>query len=656
MSEWASIDLESRSTVDLRKSGVYAYAEHETTDVWTACWALDDGPVETWFPGQPMPAALAAHIAGGGKIRAWNSQFERTLWREILTPRYGWPEPGIEQFWCTAAQAAAMSLPRALDNAADALGLPIRKDREGQTLMMRMARPRKIEPDGTITWWDDPARIQRLAEYCARDVEVERMIAGRLRQLPPDERAVFLLDQTINDRGVLLDLPLIEKAQALAVTAVTALNERLRQATGGKVNSATKAAALTTWLREQGVEADGVSKQSVNEMLAGELVAVARDALEIRKEAAKASTAKLKAMQASACQDSRVRGLLLYHGAGTGRWAGKLVQPQNFPRGKKGAELAIPLILGGDLDVLEILFGPALDVISSNLRGCLVAAPGHQLIAADYSNIEGRVNAWLAGEHWKVRAFADFDAGTGPDLYKLAYGKSFRVPIDAVSGDQRQVGKVMELALGFQGGVGAFQSMAGLYGLSISDEEADALKTAWRDAHPATQSFWRNLEAAATRAVEWPGQVFQVVGAAGQIRFVVKHGFLWMVLPSGRALAYPQPKIEPTMKPWGDVTPSVTFWGVNSMTKRWEKQVGYGGLWCENAVQATARDVMAAAMLRLEAQGYRVVLTVHDEIVNETPIGRGSVGEVEQIMCVLPSWATGLPIAASGWAGQRYRK
>ncbi|WP_207479539.1 DNA polymerase [Arenibaculum pallidiluteum] len=686
MTQHLHIDFETRSTVDLRKTGVYPYAQHPTTDVWVTCWALGDGPIQAWYPGQPVPAELITHVEAGGELWSHNAQFERVMWREILTPRYGWPLPRLDQWHCTAAMAASMSLPRDLDGAARVLGLDVRKDKEGAALMMRMARPRKVGADGSLTWWDEPDRIRRLTEYCARDVEVERALVGRLRPLSPTERQIYLLDQRINDRGIALDLDLIQAAQGVADRAVLRLNENLRQITKGRVTAATKAAELTRWLQEQGVETDSVAKAAVRSMLAGgDVTGAARAAIEIRGEAAKSSTAKLKAMLLAACEDGRVRGLLLYHGAGTGRWSGKLVQPQNFPRGTvEMVEHAIDLILAGDIDTLEILYAPALDVVSSLLRGCMVAADGHEFVCADFSNIEGRVNAWLAGEAWKVAAFRAYDAGTGPDLYKLAYSRSFDVPVAEITKDQRQIGKVQELALGYQGGVGAFQSMAALYGIAISDKEADNIKKAWREAHPAIVQLWRDLEDGAFRAVIRPGELVEV--ARGRIKFRVKGGFLWMILPSGRPLAYASPSIKPKEMPWteevwvradevkphwkvletarnGDVLverpvvkDSVCYWGVDSRTRQWGPQFGYGGLWCENAIQAIARDLMAESMLRLEAAGYPILLTVHDEELAEVPAGFGSVEEFERIMTQLPRWAEGCPIAAEGWRGRRYRK
>lgn len=688
------VDIETRSTVDLRKAGAYRYFEDATTDAWCVCLAADDAPVQSWRLGDPVPDLWRRAVAERCDFFAHNASFERTAFGLLFGPRYGWPVPPLAAWHCTAAMAAAMSLPRDLAGAGKALGLDVQKDAEGRRLMLSMARPRKVEtvkgrcPDcagqgyhlgsartcpacggsgsadvQALTWWDVPERLDRLVEYCATDVEVERALTKRLRPLDGQERRVYLLDQRINDRGVQLDRPLIDAAQAVADAATKRLNAELREVTAGHVTAATKAADLTRWLNIRGVDADSVAKAAVRDILdQDDLPADVRRAVEIRAEAAKSSTAKLKAMDACSNRDGRARGLLLYHGAGTGRWSGRLAQPQNYPRGTVDhVDLSIPHVLDGDLDALDLLFGPPLDVVSSLLRGCFVAAPGRRFVVADYSNIEGRVTAWLAGEGWKVQAFRDYDGGTGPDLYKLAYSKSFSVPVREVSKDQRQIGKVQELALGYQGGKGAFASMAALYGIVLPETEVQSIVTAWREAHPHVVALWRGLEDACFAAVRQPGSVQSA--AVGRIKFRVKGGFLWMVLPSGRALAYASPRIEPKVMPWVDsrtgdpvVRDGVSFLGIDSRTRQWGRQFTYGGHLTENAVQAIARDILAHAMLALEDAGYPIVLTVHDEVISEPPTGHGSLSDFEQIMCALPAWADGCPVTAEGWEGGRYRK
>lgn len=638
-----SLDLETRSALDLKKSGAYAYAQHASTDVWCLAYALPGEEPRVWRPGQPAPDF------GGHGLRAWNAPFERAIWENILVPRYGFPAVPLDRWVCTAAEARAMSLPGGLDQAAKALRLPVEKDDAGYRLMMRMARPRSTREDGTPIWWDDEERLARLIEYCRQDVRVEQAIAQHVRRLTEAERAVWLLDQRINDRGIGIDQQLAAAAVAMAEREAARGGERLAGITGGAVTSVTDNKGLATWLGT-----DSVAKAAVAELLEQTEDDTVRDALVLRQEVGKSSVAKFRAMQASVCRDGRVRGSLLYHGAGTGRWAGRLIQPQNFPsRGvleHHVVEQAIPLILAGDDAAVDLIYGPPLQVLSSALRATLVAAPGHELIAADYANIEGRVLAWIAGEQWRIQAFRDFDAGTGPDLYKLSYARAFGVPIDMVDKTMRQLGKVMELALGYQGGVGAFQTMAADYGVEIEDARADELKVAWRDASPAIVAWWGALERAALAAIKG-GR-----GEARGVEFRREGPWLSCRLPSGRKLWYRQPEVRTEITPWGKEREVIYAWGVDSYTKQWRRYSLYGGLLAENVVQAIARDVMAGGMMRVEHAGYPVILTVHDEVVSEIPKGHGSLDEFTHLLTKLARWAHGLPIAAEGWRGRRYRK
>ena len=774
------LDLETRSAVDLKKAGLYVYAEDPTTDVWCAAWCVGDAPVQVWTPDQPFPRVLGDYLAAGALVFAHNAAFEHALWRHVLAPRYGWPAIPFEQMRCTAAMAAAMALPRDLDGAAMAMGLDVRKDAAGKRLMLQLAKPRRVE-NGVPVWWepaDAPEKHARLRAYCAQDVEVERALTKKLRPLPASELALFQLDHQINTRGVRIDIASVRHASAIVKTTLDALDREIGIRTRNAVTRATQASRLVEWLREQGVDVESVDKAAVKGALedAG-LDANTRRVLEIRREAAKSSTAKLEAYQNRLCRDGRMRENLLYMGASTGRWSGKGAQLQNLPRpALKPKQIdrvfeALPL---RDPDWLEI-WAPPLSVIADCLRGMIVAADGCELVRADFSNIEGRVLAWLAGEQWKLDAFRAYDAGEGPDLYKLAYSRSFGVPVDAITSEQRQIGKVQELALGYQGGVGAFQSMAALYGISLPDEDADQIKTAWREAHPKTVQFWYDLDNAAMDAVRHPGRSF----SAGPISYAVAGNILWCRLPSGRLLSYVDPKIRDVETPWGAMRSAVTYMGVNSVTRKWERQKGYGGLFAENCLagdtevlthtgwkrlsslltsdrvydgiefvshgglcggykkatiavdgvrmtpdhlvltnqgwrsasscrglnraevrsaaggalaveagreepvydilncgprarfvvrgregplivhnctQAVARDVMAEAMLRVEARGWPVLLTVHDEVVCETPIGAVTPEAFAAEMVRLPHWADGLPVSAEAEVGRRYGK
>lgn len=648
------IDLETRSTADLRKVGVFVYAADPTTDVWCACWAVDDGPVEVWLPGEPCPAAIVAGALGEAVFVAHNAGFERTLWAGVLEPRHGWPPvPALERWDCTAARAAAMALPRSLDGAAEALGLPVRKDEEGGRLMLRMARPRSVEPDGTAVWWTDKARLDRLIAYCRRDVEVEHALDKALRPLGAHEREIWLLDQRINERGIAVDLEFVARSGEVVEQAKVAAGRELRRITEGAVPSCTARPQMVAWLAKQGVPVDSIDKAALAGLVVREdLDDRVLEALVLWAETAKTSTAKLPTLAKRTSKDGRLRGGLLYHGASTGRWAGIGFQPQNLPRSilkQTDIEWAIAeMRAGATASTVGAMLGPPLSVVSDCIRGCIVAGKGKSLVVADFKSIEGRVIAWLAGEKWVLDAYRK-----GADLYCLDAESIYGYRIDPkIHKAERQIGKTANLALGFAGGKGAFAKMAAKMGVVVTEERAEEIKIAWRAAHPATVRFWWDMSRAAMGAVESPGAITTV----GKLRFRVKGGFLWMILPNGRPLAYCKPRIEDAEMPWGELRPVVTFMGTNSLTKQWQRQVLSPMVLAENPVQAVARDLMAEAMLRVEAAGYPVVMTVHDEIVCERESKVCDFGEFERIMVTSPAWAAGCPIEVEGWVGSRYRK
>lgn len=660
----AHLDIETRSPVDLKTAGLYKYFEHPETEVLVVRWRIGDqrGDGSNLFP-------LTEHIREGGIVSGHNIAFDREGWNAKVGCRFSPPSKiHAHQTDDTMARCATLALPMNLESAAKVLKVPVQKDDEGRRLMLRMCKPK---PDGTYR--DSPEMRERLSQYCGTDVEAEACVGKALPKLTPLQRRTWLLDQAINARGVAIDLEFVGKALKLAEHANREAAKEMSRLTKGAVTKPTQVQRIVEWLKGRGIPCASLGKGVIDDVLVTAEILddqVATKVVELRRASAKSSVAKYKAMVNAVCDDGRVRGTLCYHGASTGRWSGRLIQPQNFPRVTTKEEerdiellhsiLAFPLPAEKHFEQCKLWFENPLAVLSKALRSSIIADDGKRLIGGDFSNIEGRVNAWLAGENWKVKAFADFDRGEGEDLYVLAYSKAFDVPTEYVTKDLRQRGKVMELSMGYQGGKRAFQKMAANYGLSVSDDVAEELKIAWREAHPAIRSSWYELQDAAIEAVKYKGATIECL--SGRIAYKVDHNILWCRLPSGRCLAYIHPRItnQVFINEDGEeeVTdrPQVAFMGTDSITKRWCVQRLYGGLQCENVVQAIAYDLLVEGMFRVEAAGYPIVLTVHDEILSEVSVECGSVDEFEHLMVPKVEWAEGLPIAVGAWEGERYVK
>ena len=664
------IDFETRSTLELPVVGVDVYSKHPTTDAWCMSWVLGNDPdVELWRMGERLDDNVIAHVTTGGIVVGHNVAFELAIWNNVMVPHYGWPPLKPEQCRCTMAMAYAMALPGSLEKAAAAVGIQEQKDTAGGRLMLQMSRPRAFAEDGSPIWWDEAEKLAKLYDYCKQDVRVERELDKRLMQLSSSEQAIWLLDYKINNRGVYVDRPAIEAAIKVVQYEADRHNVAIREVTGNYVGFTSEVTRLTEWVRSRGVAVEGLAKADVLDALKLDgLPDDVRRALLIRQEAGKTSTAKLAKMLSSHSTDGRLKGMFAYHGAGTGRWAGRKVQLHNLPRPKltqdeiedvldELPEIVAERGAGYAATWIDNLYGSPLDVFSWALRGLLTAAPGHDLIGGDFANIEGRVLAWLAGEQWKLDAFRSYDEGTGPDLYLLAYAKGFHKTIDEAK-PFRQVGKVMELALGFQGGVGAFQQMAKTYNVVVPDAQADQLKNAWRGIHPAIVQFWYDIENAAMDAMYGNGATFSAGAPGRQVTFKQSGSFLWCRLPSGRVLCYPYPKIKNRETPWGEMKPQIHYMTVDGVSNKWVETHTYGGKLAENCTQAVARDLLAAAMLRVEAAGCPIVLHVHDEIVGEiketTPAR--AIDEFKRLMAETPAWASGLPVAVEAFRRRRYGK
>lgn len=638
-----TLDFETKSRVDLKKCGMWRYAEDISTDVHCLCFAVSDGPVQIWKPGQPFPKDLRYYLDYGMVFEAHNAFFEKAIWRNVMVRKYGWPDIPDSQWSCSAAKAAAHALPRSLDQVGQALNLPVQKDRDGYKVMMKLCKPAK---DGDFK--AAPEDLAALYKYCRQDVEAERVLSKRLRDLSAKEQEIWRLDQRMNERGVMVDRDAVEAALILLDEFTRRLKKEAQIVAKGEVDPA-KREKMLFWLDMQGVDLDGYTKNDVSGALAGDLPGHVRRLLEIRQQLGKTSTSKYEAFLRARCSDGRIRDLLMYHGAGTGRWTGKLVQLQNLPRGNvKDIETCIWTMKQRNPELFEFLYGPdVLGAISSCIRGMLIASPGKVLYVADYAAIEARVLFWVAGEKRGLEMYRQ-----GKDIYVDMAADIYSKNISAVIKEERELGKRAVLGCGYGMGAGRFQSSCEEYaGIKVSVALAEKAVETYRNKWQAVVRFWYEQEAAALKAVQ-TGQIVQ----CGKIRWGIHNGFLYCRLPSGRCLAYYAPLAREEEAPWGGMKMTLSYMAVNSMTKKWERERTYGGKITENIVQAVARDLMAEGMLRCEAAGYENLFMVHDELISEREQGSGSVKEYEELLAKLPAWAEGCPIKAEGWTGGRYRK
>lgn len=731
------LDWETRSDVDLIKHGAYRYTESPHTDALLCSYRIDDGPLRRWKRGEPCPDDIRAYVEAGGEIKAHNAAFERLIWWRIMHARHGWPKPQLEKFRCTAVAAAAMSLPRSLDRLGVALDLDVKKDAKGKKLIKKHSLPQGFDPAGNPIWNEDPESLEQFHDYCDTDVLTEEAADRRLIPLSDQEQAVYALNERINDRGLRIDVKSARAALQIAEKAKQKINQELSLLTGGYVTAVTQVTNMAKWIKAQGVEMPGLDKDTVEEYLheIDDLPERVRQVLELRLEGAKPSVEKIAAMLDRVSSDGRARGVYLHHGAGqTGRFSSRGVQAHNMPKYRKIFEEAHPrldvlfqAIRTGDPDVLTWLYGPelgrALHILSDAVRSFIWAAPGHRFINADYTSIEGVLSAWFANEEWKLQAFRDLIAGTGPGMYELFAARGiYNVPVEQITKPQRGVGKVGELSMGYQGGVGALAKMARQNKLKLhtvfdsvwasADEErreravkryegelqkqtpwavklgregwlaAELIKVGWRAAHPEIVKAWAALEAAAVEAIREPGTVSTTL--FGRVAYVVKHGFLWCRLPSGRALAYGAPKLHEQF--WirrdgmdasetadraqmdaltkegvkfeveSEAKPKITALGTDAQTEKWVRYSPYGGSFFNNVVQGSARDILVNGMFNAEAAGYPIVLHTHDECMAEVPNDFGSVAEFEKIVNRLPDWCLDLPLKSSGFSSKRYKK
>lgn len=639
-----AIDIETYSDVSLPDCGVHRYAASEQFEILLFAYSLNDEPTRIidLASGEKIPDKIMEYLTDDSVIKtAYNAAFERNCINRFfglsLKPE-GWR--------CTLVQASMLSLPLSLEGVGEALNLDKKKMSEGKDLIRYFCMPCKpTKANGRRTRnlpSDAPEKWELFKTYCIRDVDVEKQIRNKLTKFPiPDrEQELYCMDQRINDRGIMVDQELIGHAVACDLLYKETVTKKAYEISG--LENPNSVSQLKDWLNEKGIEVDSLAKAAVEELVENTQGDVA-EMLKLRLAMSKTSVKKYEAMERSVCPDGRVHGLLQFYGANrTGRWAGRLVQIHNLPQNHmEDLELARSLVKEGRYDLVELLYDSTPDVLSELIRTAFVARPGCRFIVSDFSAIEARVMGYLAGEGWVMEEFR----GTGK-IYEQTASKMFHIPIGEITkgSPYRARGKVASLACQYGGAEGALISMGALN--FVEEEELKGLVQSWRAANPHIVNYWYEIDGAVKAAVKE-----RKMTKVGMVMVYYQSGMLKIALPSGRVLSYVRPRM--TVNRFG--SESVSYEGIGT-NRKWTRIESYGAKFCENIVQATARDVLAEAMLRLEKKGFDIVCHIHDEVVLEVPEGTSSVEEVNEIMAVCPDWCEGLPLKAAGFESPFYKK
>jgi DNA polymerase len=634
-----SIDFETRSFADLAEVGLDKYANCLSTEVLCIAFGSEPQNVKCGSPSEPFLEPLLNHVRQGGKIQAWNAMFEYAIWNCVCVPKYGWPRLFLHQCIDTMAVAAANNIPQALGDAAIFMDANQKKDTRGRLLIQKLCKPHK----GVFN--NDPAFMAELFAYCAQDVRTEMAIGSVLRPLEASEQKIWELTQRINLRGVPVDPQELHSAVLAVVRAQDAIDNECIALTGCKPSERAK---LLGWINQRIPHAPmpDLTAETVSKMLQCNIFPVIKRVLELRQEGSQTSVAKYAKMM-EIQREGRIRNTLVYHGASTGRWASRGgLNLQNIARptlSDEEIESAIPRAFNDGMATMQEL--------SSLVRSAIRAPEGKTFVDVDFSSIENRVGVWLAGQNDKVELFRK-----GLDEYKVFASEDlYRVPYDEVTKDQRQIAKSAVLGAMFgQGAKGLVKYAEGM-GVKLSEDQAKNAVDNYRSSYARVKALWTACETAALDAVENPGTGFF---AGKKIKMKVAKKALWMQLPSGRLICWQRPEIELLTTPWGTEKLGVTVHSQNTVTRQWGRNPLIGSSIFQSAVQGTARDFLANAMLNLESAGYELINSIHDEVLllTEEQSAESALEDVVQIMTTPPTWAPDFPLAAEGWVGKRYRK
>lgn len=638
-----SIDLETYSSVDLGKSGVYKYAESEDFEILLFAYSIDDGEVKVidLASGESIPEEILSALSDES-IEKWsfNANFERVCLSRFLGKRL---KP--QDWYCTMIWSAYLGLPLSLEKVGEVLKLDKQKMNEGKALIRYFSIPCKPTKTNGMRARNLPhhdlEKWSTFKEYNQRDVETEMAIKKKLLAfpMPQSEWENYWIDQNINDRGILIDEVLVDSAIKFDEILREENMDRAIELTG--LENPNSPMQLKEWLNEKGLEIDSLAKKDV-EFALKKAEGDIKEVLELRQELSKSSVRKYDAMKNVKGKDNRARGLIQFYGANrTGRYSGRLIQVQNLRRNNlKDLELARSLVKNRDYETMDILYESPSDILSQLIRTAFIPKEGTRFIISDFSAIEARVLAWLAGEQWVLDAFEN-----GEDIYCRTASRMFGVPVEkhGVNGHLRQKGKIATLACGYQGALGALKAMGGIE-MGLSEDELQSIVDSWREANPNIVSLWWDIDAVIKRVVKTrTKEEYKSLGIS------YEKGILFIQLPSKRRLAYPKAKIG--MNRFGGE--SIVYEGI-VVGNKWDKIESYGGKFVENIVQAIARDILAEAMMRLEKKGFNIVMHIHDEVVIESD--SSSIEEINEIMSIVPSWAHGLILDADGFESEFYKK
>lgn len=661
------LDYETRSRANLKHVSATEYAKHESTSVFCVGYKIDDGVKRLWIPERsPMPPDLWEAFQRGVLV-AHSAGFERAITKYTLT-RYPCLTSEQRQVlstlppsrWrCTAAKAAASSLPRKLEHACHALRLPTQKDLRGHKLILKYSKPRKPSKHNPSHWWGDAADLRAIYRYCLTDVQAEWELDQALPDLSPFEQQVWELDQRINDRGVLIDIPTVKIILGMIREEMGNITKAVRELSGMELDSVAQHAKLLKWVNDRGAGLPNLQAGTIREKLDDKFLNPdVRQMLEYRQSGSKTSTAKYISMVRAVGTDHRARELLLYNGTmPTGRWSGKRIQPQNFPRPTIkdfNSDEAVELIKTGGIRAIRKKYGATkvMDVLVSAIRGMLIASPGCELFCADFAAIELCLTFWVAEHEEGLTAIRE-----GRKMYEEMAAAAFDMNLDWLlttegkNSLERFVGKESVLGCGYGMGWRKFLSQCHKKGMKgVTPEIAKKAVYTYRELHAPVPQLWKNLETAAIQAIMHSGRKFHT----NKVTVYVSGDWLNIKLPSGRKLRYYRPRLSQKQLAGGRLVPQIHHWAIDH--HQWVEVVTWGGVLCNNVIQGIARDLMVSGIFNIEKAGYEFLLSVHDEGLAEKEKGCGTLKEYTKLMTKLPVWAKGAPVKAEGWVGPRYRK